>query len=341
MKLLEFILFVLGNQRGSLDLGEDNGDALDDASLDDLGADDSFDLDDFDDLEEDGQPEEETPEELSLEEQLDQLKGEDQDTSNLLEQINNLGIIRKGLPVEFEDMEKVKEMLGQGFDYTQKTMELAEQRKSFEAEIAQQKSEIEKERQAFQDEKSGNEQVLQTYPILTQMISDIQANDPELFDEMNQYFLRAEQSIGRTNPMVSEMDKRFKALEEKLEGANKQAQEKQLEDIRNGWEKELTETQASYGPKLRTLGIRPDWAKVKEAWAADTKGEMTVKQALFAVHGEKIQAALESQAKLAKTKSTASRLGVTKQEPEGEETVFGMESGDDYLNFAMKEAGLA
>lgn len=340
MNFLNFILFVLGNQRGSVDLGEDLEGMLDDANLDDLGADEGSETDDFsDDSEDDGQPPVE--EELSLEEQLEKVEGENQDTSDLLEKLNSLGIIRKGLPVEFEDLEKVKEALSQGHDYTQKTMELSEQRKEFETQIATQKSEIEKERQAFQDEKVEHQQVLQTYPILTQMISNIQAKDPELFEEMNQYFLQAEQSVGSSNPIVSEMDKRFKALEEKFEGANKQAQEKQFEEIRNGWEKELTDTQANLGPKLRKLGVRPDWAKVKEAWTADTKGELTVKQALFAVHGEKIQAALESQAKLAKTKQTASRLGVSQPSDEGEEKVFGMESGDDYLNFAMKEAGLA
>lgn len=332
MNFFKFFLYVLGNQKGNLNLNNDIEAMLEDVNLEE-GTDESEESTDETQLGEGGQPEEE----LSLEDQFEKVESENVDQSKLLELVNSLGIIRKGLPVEFEDIDKIKEVLGQGFDYTQKTMELAESRKTFEAEMTQIKSSFEKERQAFEEERAGHKEVLTNYPVLTAMLGDIQANDPELFAELDQYFLKASSSIGATNPIISEMDQRFKKLEEKLEGASRKDQEKELESIRTSWEKELTETQTALGPKLRTLGIRPDWAKVKEIWSADKSNQMTVKSALFAAHGDKIQAALESRANLAQTKKTANRLGVTDSQDD-QSGVFGMESGNDYFKEAMKFA---
>lgn len=327
MNFFKALLYILSNERGELDLSDvdDVEESFEDDNLD-LGSDDD-DATVPDDSEE--------PEgEKSLEDQLTELEGEEVDQSDLLKMVNELGILRKGMPVEFDDMEKLKEVVSKGFDYTQKNQELADMRKQAETELSQQREGFEKEMAQFQEEKASHEQMLQTYPTLQATLTEIQNADPDLFAELDARYREVEARMGYQNPTLSKFEERFKSLEEKLESGKSQETDKQLEQIRESWTQELSEVQKSMAPKLRKLGIRPDWKKVQDTWKSDSEGKMSVKQALFAEYGDKMQEALNSLNKLAKTKKVAANKGLDDEQDTG----YGMETGNDYVKEALRIA---
>lgn len=345
---LESFNRILNNQKGNLDLGggedshDDSSDSGEDLSTEGLLA--SLDSESGDTGEVEStetSSSEESASEDVLEDDLEaKLKGLEVDTPEgevnpILEELNKLGIIHNGLPVEFEDLEKVKEHLSKGFDYTQKTQELSEARKSFEEETAQQKEAFEAERESFKQEQEQNAQALNNYSVFQNMIMEIQANDPELFAELDNYYTNQQKQMNQVSPQVAELNQKIQELESKLNGTAISEEDKQLNEIKANWEKGLSEVQTSFGPKLRSLGIKPDWNKIQEVWKADSSNSLTVKGALFAQYGEAIEKAMANKSKIAETRAKVARTGA---KPDNNETgeVFGMKSGNSYENEAFE-----
>jgi len=265
--------------------------------------------------------------------EVDSAEGE---SNSVLEELNKLGIIHNGLPVEFEDLEKVKEHLSKGFDYTQKTQELSEARKTFDAEIAQERESFEAERGAYQEEMQQHQQALGNYNIFQAMVQDIQANDPELFEELDSHFTRHQQQANQVSPQVEKLQNEIAELKSQVAGSVESEEDKKLGEIKQTWQKEVSEVQSSFGPKLRSLGIKADWNKVQDTWKADASNKMSVKNALFATYGEQIEKAMANKAKLAETRSKVARQG-TKPDTDGQDSkTFGMTSGNSYENEAFE-----
>jgi hypothetical protein len=255
----------------------------------------------------------------NLSDQLDSMEVEaSTEAGSFLDQINALNIVRNGLPHSFDNPDDIKEYLSKGLDYTLKTQEHADAIKAFKEESDTARSEIEQERQAFEEQKNGLQTGIQEHNVLLQMFTDFAKTDPELFEQLDAQF---QQSMGQfeaqqNNPLFNQMNTQMSELRQEIDSFKEQGAERENENIRKGWEDELTQVQTEYGAKLKSIGVTPDWAKVQNIWSSDSTGQMDVKGALFAAHGEHITKGLESSKKLAETKSRSNqRMG---QDGEGD-----------------------
>ena len=133
----------------------------------------------------------------------------------------------------------------------------------------------------------------------------IQNEDPDIVDRIEQeYNARMgmyQQSIN--NPVVNELKGEVTQLRSMLEGKTKEQQSEENSKIVKEWESGLGEVQSQYATKLRHLGVKPNWEQVQKVWVDGAGSNMSVKQALFAVHGDEMSKALESKQKLVETKA--------------------------------------
>lgn len=221
------------------------------------------------------------------------------DSTELLGKINSLGLTRNGLPINVESPEVLKELIQKGYDYTQKTMEHAETVKVKEAEYAQ----FKESEAAFTQKTQQFETTLQNHDMLVDIVTDIQKNDPELFAHLDSMMVKRQNDFNVANKYREQFDGKVLQLKSEIDGLKSGKQAEELNGIKQGWEKGLSETQTSHAASLLKLGVKADWEKVKAAWAADTTEKMSVEQALFAVHGKDIFKANESYQKLLATKN--------------------------------------
>ena len=237
----------------------------------------------------------------SLESKLDSMEVEG-GSNDVLGLVNDLGLIRKGMPFQYDDVEALKSDLMKGYDYTQKTQDLANERKQFEQDIEAKNQEIETMRTEFEEKKNNLGEIQVEYEAMGQVMATLQHDDPELFNELSQKFNQVFSQMNRVDPRFNAVQSELSEVKQMLASQGEQKQAQQHEEIRQNWEGELSDTQGKYGVKLRKLGVRPNWEKVRDTWAKDPEGNMSVSQALFAVHGDEMQKAFEAQAKVAQTK---------------------------------------
>jgi hypothetical protein len=250
----------------------------------------------------------------TLDEQLKglELEPSSEDGSSFLDQINGLNIIRNGLPHTFDDADSIKEYLSKGLDYTLKTQEHADTVKAFQEESDAAKAQIETERQEFEAQRDGLANGINEHRVLTQMFADLSKTDPELFEVLDNQFMNQMNMYEQqnNNPVVNELNTQLSEMRQEFDSFKGQREEQENESIRKGWDTGLAQVQTEYGPKFKAIGVKPDWAKVQNAWSSDSTGKMDVKSALFAVHGEQITKGLESRKKLAETKNKSDlRMG--------------------------------
>ena len=240
-----------------------------------------------------------------LENKLDKLEVESGDGGDLLAKINELNLLRNGMPFEYNDMEKVKEDLMKGFDYTAKTQELAEQRKQSDTEFTTRQESFESERTEFDGHREQFNQALIDNEIMEAALSEMKLNDPDLFQEVSNAFQshqgRYQQNLN--NPEVLALKKQMGEMQASLKQNADTKVAGEDAETNAKWDSGLKETQTAYGAKLRGLGIRPDWNKVQQAWISGDSADTSVKQALLSVHGEQITNALEAKAKALEVKS--------------------------------------
>lgn len=263
---------------------------------------------------------------------------------DLIQNLNDLGVIRAGMPVEFKDLDEVKELLSKGYDYTQKTQELSDSRKQAETELATERESFEKERADFNEQTGDYSEVTQQNDIMGEVLNDLQTNDPALFEEIALAYRNKQNSFNQqlNNPAFDKISKELAELKGSLTSQKETEVEKQHESIRESWNNELKEAQTAYAPKLRKLGIKADWDKVKEKWSSDATGNTNVKQALQALYGEEIQKAMANESKLAATKNKSSlRRGPehVEQEISGNKGQHGSDSHMNYLEELLKKHG--
>lgn len=249
--------------------------------------------------------------ELSLEDQLNGFESKE-DNSNeekpefsLIDELNSLGVIRQGLPVEFDNIDRVKEYLSKGFDYTVKTQELSDQRKEFETQMKAQQDEIQKLRQETESFREENYNKIIENEAMAQVLQELRTNDPDAFSIIANSYQRimGAYQASQNNPMFQGFNKKISELEQKLNSQNVHKTQEENQNIVKEWESGLQEVQSSFGAKLKKLGIKPNWAKVQTQWQADTTNSTSVKDAFFAIHGDQITKALEAQSKLNATKA--------------------------------------
>jgi len=232
-------------------------------------------------------------------------KPEEGDKPGLLGIVNDMGMLRNGLPMEFKSEEEIREHLSKGFDYTQKTQEHAESVKANEAVFNEKQADFDKKVSEFKEYEGQVQSKLVENNVLFDILREIQHDEPELIDQIERSYDSRMNSYNQSinNPAVNELKERYSELEKKIQGRDDQAIEKENGNIVKQWEDGLGEIQQAWGSKLKTLGIKPSWNKVQESWKNDSSNTMTVKQAFLAIHGEDINKAMESRNSLAETKA--------------------------------------
>lgn len=277
---------------------------LDDANLDSLGADENAEMS-TEQPAEDSTNDDSDNNDSSLADQLANFETQDESTGDLISMINELGIVRNGLPVEFDNVDTVKELISKGNDYTQKTKELAKQREEQEATFKEREQEIQTKLQEVEQYKeSVNERLIENH-VMEMVLNEIKTNDPDVFNEIASLYQRTHGLLNaqQNNPVFKQFENKISQLENSLKQTGEQQHNQQLDNTLEQWNSGLSEVQNSYGKKLRSLGVKPNWSKVKETWQNDSSNSMSVEAALLATHGAEIQKALEAQSKLAKTKA--------------------------------------
>lgn len=284
--------------------------------------------------------------ELSPEEILKQVadqKESPEQFAELLKGVNSLGMVRNGLPVNVDSPEQLKELIQKGFDYTQKTMEHAEVVKAKEAEFAQKEAQFKELEQSYAQKEQEIQEVLTTQQIMSSVLAKMQKEDPELFAHLDALYSGEERLIQAHVPIQKKFEGEIKQLKDQIQNIHGEKQKQELGQIKQGWEKELSEVQGKHAASLGKLGVKVDWKKVEEAWQADASNTMSVEQALYAVHGKDIVAANESHKKLLETRNkTQSKLlhrsGVGAGSKGGEETVKAIRPG--HYDSILQEAAL-
>lgn len=332
LNLARFIFLALSNQRGELGTGDESGGET------------GFNLDQYVDgadtqetesdtpLENDGsadQDENQSDEsgdagdsEESISDRFDKLsdsettekpkEGEEVLKSDI-DMINGLGLLRNGLPIKYETIDQVKEILQKDYDQTQKYQEIADFRKQSEQEISTNKQTFEAEVKTFGEEKQKFTETINDHDVVLSALEELKQTNPDIFDE----FLAGPisrhtqmQKAAHNNPYVSSMQKELQELKGEF---GKLTEAKELEkstSINDKFSEEFKSVQSSYATKLKSLKIVPNWKSVEDYYRKHNGPEMTVKQALMAVHGEDMEKSFESLNKNLSTKNKSNlRMG--------------------------------
>jgi hypothetical protein len=229
----------------------------------------------------------------------------------LLESVNKLGAIHNGMPIKVDTPEQLKEILQKGFDYTKKTMTLAEEGKVKQEEWAEKENSFKERDATYAQKEQGLQEVSFQNNIVNSMVDKWKTSDPELYNYIQAQFQSEIAEFQKSQPIIAQYENRFKQLDEKLSQFEQGKQQETLGSIKQSWEKELGELQTARAPRLKELGIVPNWDKVKEVYAADASNTMTAEKALLAVHGADMIKMAESQIKAlqAKSKVQGHKLG--------------------------------
>lgn len=244
--------------------------------------------------------------EMSAEEILKNVGQEKQDTETsqeFLDQINQLGAIHKGMPISINNLDQLTELIQKGFDYTQKTMAHAEEVKSYEEKVTQLETQHEAKVKELDEREMGLEEHINENQIVAGIMNELKVNDPDLFEEFAQLYQAKVAQIDAQRPYQAQIDNQIKELSNVVNNLKTEGHQKELQDVREGWDKELKETQGKYAASLAKIGVKVDWDKVKDAWAGDTNNSLSVEDALFAAHGKDIQAANNSRQKMLTTRT--------------------------------------
>ena len=193
-------------------------------------------------------------------------------------------------------------------DYTRKTQEIAEDRKAFDEEYVEAKTNLENAYTEFNEQKAQAQEKLTNYDKWNSVIAKIQSSDPGLFEDINGYWEDTEREYN--NPVNVQMREQLAVLQEQQANSTKayEAREIELSDqkILNGFDNEFSKL-ADTVAQMDKLGIKVNEDDVLDVWGDGESSNMTVKQALHALYGESLTKLSTSKAKVANVKKRAHR----------------------------------
>lgn len=240
---------------------------------------------------------------------LNEEKEDPKASEDLLKFVNELGATHNGLPVTVENKDQLKEYLQKGFDYTKKTMAHSETVKAWEESKAKAEAEWKQKEETFRQVENDLAEVSYENQIAEAVILEMKNTDPDLFEYFKNAYTREHTKRQQlaNNPVIKEYGSKLQELNGQLQSLKGEKTKEELNSVKQSWDKDLTTIQTKYAPITAKLGVKIDWdKKVKDIWAADVTGKMTVEQALHAAHGAEIQKAYESHQKMLATKNKAS-----------------------------------
>lgn len=213
--------------------------------------------------------------------------------------------IKHGDQIKKLSRDEVKELAQKGFDYTQKTQAVAQEKKEFEALKQKYDSDLEKAVADIESKHQALGEKSKIIDVWDHALEDIEAKNPELYQEIAKHFSEAQRSLENpvTKRLQSQLDQQTALIRQLQENLGKGTNAAKEEYIRKTFQDEMTKTQDRYATKFSSLGLKPDWDKVKQNWIAGNDSGLTVEQALMAVHGQDIVKLYESKSKLSSTKT--------------------------------------
>ena len=213
--------------------------------------------------------------------------------------------IKHGDQVKKLSRDEVKELAQKGFDYTQKTQAVTQEKKEFEALKKKYDSDLEA---AVADVEQKHQTLGEKNKIIDvwdHALEDIEAKNPELYQEIARHFSESKRALENpvTKRLQSQLDQQTALIRQLQDNLGKGSNAAKEEYIRKSFQDEMTKAQDQYGTKFTALGLKPDWDKVRQNWIAGNDAGLTVQQALMAVHGQDIVKLYESRSKVSSAKT--------------------------------------
>lgn len=241
------------------------------------------------------EPSEETSEDAdpeavleSNEETEDKPEGETPAEPEVLHEIKHDGVTRSLTQKELLDYAQ------KGFDYTSKTMTLAEDRKKQEEEWNTKEEENKKLHEDFVTRQSEMSDVMQLKAKWDFYINSVERSDPDLFDQIQAGF--NEQTAHFSNPLI---DAQMKRVEDELQVMKSASSERENAKIRQEFDDGLKVQEDEWKDDFEKLGLKLDPEKVRKEWI---DGAETVKQAVLNVYAGDMIKLLKSKNKTAAVK---------------------------------------
>lgn len=219
-----------------------------------------------------------------------------------LDRVNSLGAIHGETPVKVESEEQLKELIQKGYDYTQKTQSLSEDRKAWDSEKSNAEKEINAAVQELNTHREAYGQQLQELEQWTFTLNELAKEDPDIHAEIVRAFERTQKQYA--NPVLNQQ---LSAVNKRLEEAEKKLSSREDKLILDNFESEKSQLQATE-QSLKELGINVDWNEVKKQWASTG---LPVKQVVGAIYFETIAKSQASKSKVeaVQKKTSAKPIG--------------------------------
>jgi len=198
-------------------------------------------------------------------------------------------------------LEELKSHAQKGFDYTTKTMTLAEQRKEYDAQALAQANELKASQELIAKEKL---EMTDLYSLRDQWdlyINHVEKTDPTLFEELKEGFQSV--NLQYNNPVVSAHQAATnKEMAELRSLVQSQQDTLNMKDFNRDYDSVMDK----YSDDLKHLGLDIDKKLIEDSWASGAK---TAEDALRDVYGKQMFQLAMSKGKLAKTerKATAAK----------------------------------
>lgn len=180
-----------------------------------------------------------------------------------------LELERYGIKHKVPLSEAVK-LAQQGYDYTQKTQDLAIERKQHDAKVQEFTASFEKQRQELQSTINEKEQ-------LDYFFDYLKSNNPDLYQTLESEASQFKHQI--SNPFL---EKLMSAQAKQLEEVNRKLSERENKEIRTSFHKELEEVKSMHAAKYARLGIKIDEAAIKKEWVDSGEPLIRIYKKLYA-----------------------------------------------------------
>jgi len=220
--------------------------------------------------------------------------GQATDEKSYLDRVNSLGAIHGETPVKVESEEQLKELIQKGFDYTQKTQSLSEERKAWADEKSSAEKELNSAIEEFNNAQKAYGQQLQELQQWTFTINQLKENAPDVFEEVQRAYEGTTRQF--SNPIINQQ---LETVNKRLSEAEAKLAERENKLIVDSFESEKSSLSATE-QSMKELGVTIDWQAVKKEWAATG---LPLKNVVGSLYFDSIAKAQASRSKVETTKA--------------------------------------
>jgi len=205
---------------------------------------------------------------------------------------------------EFDEKE-FKELALKGYKVNDLEKSLKEKEKEIEDSHASLKEEENKTIEQIEKIVKSNQEKLDFADKWNYILENIQEQDPDLLETLKQYATEASKVM--ENPVVRNQRRQIEQMQkqiEELKNSNSSRSDYEVNSlIKENYTKELNDIKSTEAKRFAELGISVDWDKVRDAWIKGDNQNMSLKQALYSVHGETLSKVVKSKLQLLKTQA--------------------------------------